>query len=101
MICPGMNFGMTVRAARLGYHAVRGLGFVRIRANGPPYWIDFAPFDGVPQEKAKGSEYHVVWWGGDDEGLFVAHFKELHSGLVLSAFSIQVDDDGEPLASTN
>lgn len=54
------TFGTTIRAARMGYHAVEGVGFVRIRAGGPPWEINILPWDWVKVEKGKSE--HIVWW---------------------------------------
>jgi hypothetical protein len=87
------TFGTTIRAARMGYHAVEGIGFVRIRAGGPPWHIDVAPFDHVPVEKGK-VEYHV-WWSDADSrrlgGLTI--LQHVHADVTRPRVLL-LDDDG-------
>lgn len=86
------TFGMTIRAARLGYHKLDGIGFVRIRVGGPPHVIDVVPFHDVPSDKNRPGQ-HVVWWeGGTDvvERTIRAHLR----GEVTRRVQLFLNDDG-------
>lgn len=87
------SLGTTIRASRLGYRKVQGVGFVRIRDGGPPHVIDVAPFDHVAIDKV---DRHIVWW--DDDTLRRMLFEVLFAkfqGAVSVAVTIRVDDDGK------
>lgn len=88
------SFGMTIRAGRLGYRQVLGVGFVRIRSGGPPHRVDVAPFDHVPTDK--GAIEHVAWWEGEDLVQLVRQIMRNHfrGGEVDRPTSVLLNDDG-------
>lgn len=95
---PKQSFGMTIRAARQGYHAVPGIGFVRIRAGSgqPPHVVDVAPFDFVPVEKnQRGGQEFRVWWDDKESERMVAEAVKLHIHEPVTAPRVlYLDDDG-------
>ena len=88
------TFGTTIRAARMGYHAVEGVGFVRILAGGPPWEVNILPFDWVKVEL--GRTAHHVWWEDAESRLLVDLTILQH---ILSEATVPrvlfLDDDGE------
>lgn len=92
------TFGMTIRAARLGYRKVDGVGFVRVLAGGPPHQIDICPLDDVPSGQSKNKHReHVVWWDPDCREFFGTWFRKLTTKEPSRPISIWVDDFGEKL----
>jgi hypothetical protein len=95
------TFGTTIRAARMGYHAVQGVGFVRILTGGPPWEIDILPFDDVRVQKGK-TEHHV-WWDTEESRRRVEWMIRQHVPsevvnprvLFLDDDAKLLDDDGE------
>ncbi len=93
------TFGMTVRAARLGYHAVPRVGFVRIRAGtgSPPHQIDVVPFHRVPVSRGKyqDSPEYRVWWSDRFSVEIVCETVRRHvHSPVQKAITLYLDDDG-------
>ena len=89
------TFGATIRAYRLGYHKMEGVGFVRCRASDrPPYFIDVAPLDVKAGDLFKGSGEHLRWWEGDSrviEETIRDHFPE----PCRKVTTLKLDDNGE------
>jgi hypothetical protein len=89
------TFGTTVRAARMGYHPIDGIGFVRILAGGPPWEINIRPFDDMPVEK-KSTEHHV-WWEQEDGRRQIEETIRCHiHSEVTKPRVLFLNDDGEP-----
>lgn len=60
-----MTFGATLRAMRLGFRELKGVGFVRVAASGPPWSVDVLPVTSeVRYVRCAGGE-HCCWWEGD------------------------------------
>lgn len=82
------NFGMSIRAARLGYHWSEKYGvFVRISEADAGNWqIDLAPANKVPIHKR--GEY-IVWWDTEE-------IVDMIDGIghVGAPQSFVVDDNG-------
>ena len=93
------TFGAALRAARLGYHAVPGIGFVRIRAGtgNPPHVVDVAPFDGIRPERGKHDKVEYrVWWDDEESRRLVCDAIRKHvQGPVTRVMILHLDDDGE------
>lgn len=87
------RFGATLRAHRLGFHELASIGFVRIRADGPPWVVDVLPFDVKAEDVRSSGGEHVRWWDGPhrdiEEVLFRIVVKQCPHTLYL-------DDNGKP-----
>ncbi len=94
------TFGMAIRAARLGYHPVPGVGFVRIRAGTgmPPHRIDVAPFDHIPVSRGafKGDAEFRVWWDDKESEEVVSETLRNHiHAPVRKAVTLSLGEYGE------
>jgi hypothetical protein len=90
------TFGQTIRAARLGFHPVDGVGFVRFVAGTgqPPHEVNIAPFSGV---STKGNTpHHLVWWDTPESEKMVADaIRLIVTKPVDRNWNLFLDDNGE------
>ena len=94
------TFGMTIRAARMGYHAVEGVGFVRVLASdSPPCEVHILPFDGVKVQKDKTE--HRVWWADEECRRMVSEVIKRHvTSEVTKTRVLFLDDYGNDVGAT-
>ena len=89
------HFGSTIRAYRLGFREMIGVGFVRIKAHGPPWHVDVCPLDAVEIRCAGGE--HVCWWEGDKAMVADAVTRALQNLQALEHMLLVLDDEGKLL----
>ena len=90
-----MTFGQTLRAFRLGFHELSGIGLVRVRAEGPPWLIDVHPVGLLTGQWASAKGKHRCWWDTAEGRELVRNtLAPFYPEAATWAQTFEFDDDG-------
>jgi hypothetical protein len=87
------TLGQTIRATRMGYHALDGVGFVKIHSNGPPWIIQGMPFSPISNRIVHGDPF-LIWW---DNEFFDEFLRKIFPNPLEGLVIVELDDDGSIL----
>ena len=94
------RFGCVLRACRLGYHEMEGVGWVRLTAGfcGNPHLVEVVPLDDFRGLRVHSGE-HVCWWEGDT-ALIEATIRRHVPQEATVPLVLLLDDDGNNAEET-
>jgi hypothetical protein len=92
------TFGSTLRAYRMGYRTVEGVGFVRIHAGGPPWEVHILPFNKLAVQRDRTE--HCVWWDQPDARRMIEQtIRRYVTSEATEPRVLFLDDDGNDVTS--